>query len=113
MSIGGIDVDALRGRGDREFPALYQLFGGYFHQDWKLEYSDWPEAVSAFRDEAPPHLREDAVAEIARILAAGLDEQALDRVLYPGLECNFLPGARGLTSRAWLEAVADIISRPA
>jgi hypothetical protein len=102
-----VDVDSLRGQADRHFPALYQLFGGYFHQDWKLEYDDWTDAVAAFAAEAPPHLREDAVNEIARVLAWGLDEAQLDRFLYPVLQCNCLPRAVGLSPAQWLGEIAS------
>ena len=107
MSANPLDVNALRGRADRELPALYQLFGGYFHQDWKLEYSTWQDAVAAFSQEAPAHLREDATAEIARVLAAGVSDADTATLLYPVLQCNFVPAAAGMTPREWLRAIAE------
>ena len=103
---GPIDVDALAHGADRELPALFQLFGGYFHQDWKLEYPTWEAAVAAFAEEAPPHLREDAVNEIARVLAAGLDDEKLTHLLYPVLDCHFVPTAVGIPTADWLRAIA-------
>ena len=107
-----IDVDAMIGNADADFPALYQLFGGYFHQDWTLEYAAWTEAADNFVIEAPPHLRADAVTEIARILAARLDEDVLGRLLYPGLQCNMVPGALGLGYAEWLTALGQRLNSP-
>ena len=103
--------DYLVHHADVELPALYQLFGGYLHQDWKLEYADWPLAIEAFRQDAPPHLREGAIIEIAQLVEAEFSEEELATLLYPSLDCNFLPPARGLSNKEWLLQVAELLKK--
>lgn len=100
-----VDVDALVAHADRDFPALFQLFAGYLDERWRSEHETWEEAVDSFLIEAPPHLREDAAAELDRLLRSDLDEHELSRLLFPGLGCGVVPSAQGLSSWEWLSAV--------
>ena len=109
-----IDVEAVVADPDRDFPALYQLFGGYFHQDWTLEYESWGDAAAAFVVEAPKDARADAASELSTLLNARrdaeIDEAGLSRLLYPGFDCNYIPAVDGLEPSQWLNLLRDAIS---
>ena len=107
-----LDVDQAIAEADTEFPALFQLFGGYFHEDWLDEHGQPSAALQAFRREAPADAVRDAVSELDLILGAGLDDAALARLLDLGFACNYVPERDGLTSTAWLTQVRDALLTP-
>lgn len=107
----GVDRAAMLGRPGRRYPELLQLFGGYLHRDWTLLYDSWEEAVDAFATEVPADQREQASAELEALITSGLDEAGLSAVLRD-LDCNLDREGRGLTTRRWLEMVAERLRRP-
>jgi hypothetical protein len=102
-----IDIDALIADADSEFPALFQFFGGYFHQDWHADYEVPADAIRAYLLEAPPPAVSEAAAEIDRVLALQLDDVALARLLREGFDCNYVPELEGRTLRDWLVQIRD------
>jgi len=106
---GTIDIEATIAGADSEFPALFQLFGGYFHQDWHEEYATTRDAVSAFVREAPPDAVSAAVRELDQLLAMDLDEAALSRILREGFDCNYVPQVDELTNRDWLVQLRELL----
>jgi len=101
------EIDTLVASGDTEFPALFQLFGGYFHEDWRSEYADPDVAVAAYRMEAPADAVREAVAELDRIFAARLPEPALSRLLSDGFGCSYVPARDETTNADWLASVRE------
>ena len=102
-----IDIDARIADADSEFPALFQLFGGYFHQDWRQEYATPSAALTAFIEEAPPEAVREAAVELQRVLDLPIDDEALTKLLHAGFDCNYVPSQDGLTATQWLTAVRD------
>jgi len=102
-----IDIDARIADADSEFPALFQLFGGYFHQDWHEEYATPGAALTAFIEEAPPEAVREAAVELQRLLDLPVDDEALAKLLRAGFDCNYVPSRDGLTTTQWLTAVRD------
>ena len=102
-----IDFDARIAAADSEFPALFQLFGGYFHQDWRLEHTTPAAALTAFIDEAPPEAVREAASELQQLLELPLDDQALSRLLRDGFDCNYRPEDDGMSPTLWLRAVQE------
>jgi hypothetical protein len=98
-------VDETIASADSEFPALFQLFGGYFHQDWRDEHASPASAISAFIGEAPRDAILAAGAELDRLLAAGFSDDELARVLGEGFGGNYLPEHDGLTVSQWLAEI--------
>jgi hypothetical protein len=90
-------------------PALLQLFGGYLHRDWSLDYESWEAAVDAFAAEATPEMRATAVAELHRLVDSATPEAVLDG-LFRELDVNVSPETRGLTKRQWLASVLARLS---
>jgi len=106
------DIEVLIADADSEFPALFQLFGGYFHEDWRADYTQPGAALAAFTAEAPPEAVREAAAELERLLGAGLDDAVLSRLLDAGFACNYVPSRDGLTSTAWLGEVRAALRPP-
>jgi contact-dependent growth inhibition (CDI) system CdiI-like immunity protein len=103
---GTIDTETFAGAA-ADYPALAQLFGGYYHQDWRQDHASPDEAVRAFIGDASPETVTAAAADIDRLLGAGFDESALAQLLADGLDCNYVAGADGVTAAAWLASVRD------
>jgi len=110
---GTIDIEATIARADSEFPALFQLFGGYFHQDWHDEYATTAAAATTFRLEAPPAAVGAALAEIERVLAMRLDERTLGRLLHDGFGCSYVPQVDELSNEQWLRQLRAQLQPPA
>lgn len=100
-----IDIDARIAAADSEFPALFQLFGGYFHQDWKQEHATPAAALTAFVEEAPPEAVRAAASELQSLLDVPMEDTALARLLREGFDCNYRPEDDGMTAGAWLRAI--------
>ena len=100
-----MDIDSVITEADRHFPALYQLFGGYFHQDWREDHDDPDAAVRAFTLDAPPDAVAAAADELDDLLGSGLDDSALNRILEQGFGCDYSPSADGITALQWLEGI--------
>ncbi len=100
-----MDIETIIAGADREYPALYQLFGGYFHQDWREEYADPDAAVHAFLEEAPPDAVIAAREELDDLLARGLGEDSLRALLERGFDCNYVPDNQGERPSHWLESL--------
>ena len=90
---------------EQQYPALWQFFGAYLHQDWREEY-DSPSA--ALRDfvSASPGLAVELPAELERVLASTADDDALEEALVD-LGSFFVPSRAGQNPRDWLLALRD------
>jgi hypothetical protein len=87
-----------------DYPALEYLLSAYFHQDWRAEH-DTPEAVvAAFLDDEDEEQAAGVRADLARLAAHGLDEDALGRELR-ALGCEYDPVAGGGSWQDWLASL--------
>ena len=109
---GTINIDFAIDNAATDYPALAQLLAGYYHQDWRQDHATPDAAVHAFADDASPDTVADAASDIDRLLGAGFDDAGLTRVLADGFDCNFVPGASGVTPAGWLMHLRDTL-RPA
>ena len=103
---GTIDTDTIASAA-ADYPALAQLFGGYFHQDWREDHASPDEALQAFSREASSETVTAAANDIDRLLSAGFDDVALAQLVADGLDCNYVAEADGITAPAWLASVRD------
>ena len=85
-------------------PALEQLMGAYFHQDWYDEFGDEWEAVDAFVAGSPSHVN-NLLAEIQNLLSNADSETALEAYL-DSLGCEYTPTAEQGGYRGWLSEIA-------
>jgi hypothetical protein len=69
------------------FPALADLIGACFHQDYDIEGETIPEIVGAFRAVTTPAERANVCTDIARFIAEHPDdlEEALEITFQPGV----------------------------
>jgi hypothetical protein len=103
---GTIDTDTIAGAA-ADYPALAQLFGGYFHQDWREDHASPDDALQAFARDSSPETVTAAAHDIDRLLSAGFDDVALAQLIADGLDCNYVAEADGLTAPAWLASIRD------
>jgi hypothetical protein len=88
------------------FPHLLQVFGGYLHQDFDLDYASPDEALRAAGREYNDIPA--AVNEIDRMLEGALDDrQLLDDV--ERLTAGYSPELDGWQIRPWLDHARDIL----
>jgi hypothetical protein len=88
------------------FPHLFQVFGGYLHQDFDLEYASPDEALSAAGQEY--HDVPAAVSEIDRMLESGLDDRHLTDAV-ERLTAGYSPELDGWQIRPWLDHAREIL----
>jgi CdiI immunity protein len=103
---GTIDIDTIAHAG-ADYPALTQLLGGYYHQDWREDHASADAALRAFVQDASAETVAAAANEIDRLLSAGFDTTALAQLLVDGFDCNYRAEIDGLTAAAWLTQVRD------
>jgi hypothetical protein len=89
--------------------ALYQLFAGYFHEDWADFYASRDEALQAYVSETGPAAITRALDEL-RVLRASTADGDLPRRL-DRLGASYLPEADGITPRQWIDEIAVALER--
>jgi len=109
---GTIDIDMAIDNAATEYPALAQLLAGYYHQDWRQDHATPDAALHAFADDASPDTVAAAAGDIDRLVDAGFDDAGLARILADGFDCNYVPGANGLTPTGWLTHIRDRLRSP-
>jgi hypothetical protein len=103
---GTIDTETIADAA-ADYPALAQLFGGYFHQDWRQDHASSDAALQAFIHDTSAETVTAAANDIDRLLGAGFGEVALARLLADGLDCNYVAENDGVSAPAWLASVRD------
>jgi len=101
---GTIDIDIAIDNAATDYPALAHLLAGYYHQDWRQDHATPDAAVHAFAADASPDTVAAAAADIDRLVDAGLE-----RILADGFDCNYVPGANGLTPAGWLSHLRETL----
>lgn len=84
-------------------PALDQLMGAYFHQDWDLDGTEWAVVEEFLTDE--PDLAADLPTEIDRVLTTVRDEGDLERLL-DAKGCSYWADPARGGYRQWLTEIA-------
>lgn len=87
--------------------ALYQFFGGYFHQDWQLDDPTWQGVVHRFLSESLTTDSALVAAGLERLLSNSLSDESLCSVVQE-LGCYYWAGSpEGM--RAWLGQVVPVL----
>jgi len=94
-----------------KFPALEQLLGCYFHQDWTDEFETDAEALDAIACGEPSSKLAAGVEEIDALLKESLSESELRMFVINRLGCYFEPSAVGLSYVDWLGTVQKKLAR--
>ena len=90
-----------------DLPALTQLMGAYYHQDWDLDYDDDESTIRAFVAETP-----DLAGVLGRditkaLMASPSDVDAAALLHSLGCQVDPSPSSRG-SHRAWLAELAAL-----
>jgi len=96
---------------ENDYPALYQLFGALFNQDWKQLYGTPEGALNEFVNETTKEQRACVVKELDRLLAWELDASELESIVHARLGLAFDPAGFGFTLSGWLSWVRDQLNR--
>jgi CdiI immunity protein len=92
---------------ERQFPDLYQFFGGRFNQDWDLDAPDDSGVIKRFKSEEPPEFVHAVREQLHALIRLELPEDELQTVVWRDLGCYFDPTYDGGSMRAWVLSVAD------
>lgn len=89
-----------------DFPALWQFFGAYLHQDWHDEYASTQIAFADFLEGEPTSAAQVA-AELATVLESERTEQDLETFVLEG-GSFYLPRNDGIPTVTWLSGLLDM-----
>jgi hypothetical protein len=88
-----------------EFPELQQFLGGYFHQDFHVEYDSPDDAINAFKTDATPTQKQSVSEELRKVLSLLTSKPELEDTMLARLWCCYVPTSDGLTPHEWLNHV--------
>jgi NifU-like protein involved in Fe-S cluster formation len=91
------------------FPILYQLFGGYFHQDWKCDHDTEDEVIRTFVAEASSETLSKVKDELKFILRTTQNEDQIQEILFEEIGCSYYYPYAWPSGRAWLEHVLGML----
>jgi len=89
------------------FHELGQFFGGYFHQDWGLDASDWQSVIRRFVEDASPDEIRMVATQLGMLLSMSVDDERLHAALLE-LGCDWTPRDE-MSDREWLYAIHNIL----
>jgi len=88
---------------------LRNFFGGYFHQDFALDYSSWEEAVAQCIKDIGPNGRRELIEALERFCASDLGEKKLERTITDEFFCFVWPvKTRG---KIWIQNILEELKR--
>ena len=90
------------------YPNLFQIFGGYLHQDWDLDYESPEAALRDAADGQGPDQVDAAIEEIDGLLAGDLDPQETIKIV-ARLTPGYSPVRDGWEIRPWLVHARSIL----
>lgn len=92
---------------------LSQFFGGYFHQDWSLDASDWQGVVGLFASGSSPDDVASVAEDIEVLLHSTPSEAELEHKLLEECGCYYTPrpDLGGPSFRQWLSEVCIELRR--
>jgi hypothetical protein len=91
----------------RDYPEMYNLIGGWFHQDFDIVGHTIEDVIAAYRKDVAPEYREQARNEILQFLEERNDDQVKEdfQRFNPGVD----PEAWGMSTRQWLLRIAGLL----
>lgn len=89
----------------QQYPALWQFFGAYLHQDWREEHESPSAALRDFVSGDPGHAV-DLPMEIERVLTSTADDASLEEMMV-NLGSFYVPSRAGQNPRKWLSLLAE------
>jgi hypothetical protein len=94
-----------------EREALRQFFGGYFHQDWHCDCRTPDEVLDRY-SKAASDVEACSLGKAILEYGRSFDtDEELERKLFSDFGCYFMPSGLGMSAIAWLEQIANRLSR--
>lgn len=101
----------------KKFPELYQLLGGFFHQDW-VHVFDWKDqsptfegVIRYYKNKAKQGSINQDVKELKVFLSLGLSESEVEDVM-DEWSVAYYPYGRKITYNKWLQSILDVLEEP-
>jgi hypothetical protein len=83
-----------------QFPSLRNFLGGYFNQDWDLDYESEEAVLKAFVAAVQRRDVVTLVSEIQKVVSLPMNDDDLKRFVQQELACDYEP--QGMSMRQWL-----------
>lgn len=90
----------------KDYPALYQFFGGYVHQDWPEEFGTIEEAVRAYLINEPDDIKQKTQSELSQLIRK-IETGESDETILEQLGCYYDPYSDGMTILGWLRLLKE------
>jgi hypothetical protein len=103
-----LNDDLPDGRRVKRFYALQDMFGAYFHEDWRLDDPSTA-AVRRYAHDYPGRIPK-VIAEIYELVALDASDEMLFDHLLHRYHLAYDPASDGLTIRQWLRQVGSILT---
>ena len=97
------------GRRVKRFYALQEMFGAYFHEDWRLDDSSTAAVIQRYAHDYPGRIPK-VIAEIDGLVALDASDEMLFDHLLHRYHLVYDPASDGLTMRQWLRQMRSILS---
>jgi hypothetical protein len=94
-----------------EFLPLKQFFSTYFNEDWDYDAEDSDGILKKFALETTVEERRALASMIEKYVAAFKSDVEFGNSLFKELGSYYRPAADGLSSRAWLERIVELLRR--
>ena len=96
-----------------QYPALWDLFAGYFHQDWSADAENADEVLQQFLKDANTDELRETLAELDTLLSscADMDNDELGGIVHRDLGCDFNYKYFGWTAQGWLKYVRSVLTQ--
>lgn len=100
----------------KPLPALKYFFGGYFHQDWNLDYSTPEEAIRDYLAEIQKVESTEVIAEInwlrEWLVQVHLPDKDISTLLLEQLHLNYIPVPKDAASYdEWLFNIREQLAK--
>jgi contact-dependent growth inhibition (CDI) system CdiI-like immunity protein len=97
------------GRRVKRFYAVQDMFGSYFHEDWRLDHPSTAAVIRRYAHDYPGRIPK-VIAEIDELVALDASDQMLLDHLLHRYSLAYDPASDGLTIRQWLRQVGSILT---
>ena len=92
------------------YPNLYELFAGYFHQDWPEDSPTATGIIERYLGESSDEDVGKALKELHELLSNVTDDEELANIVNQ-LGSYYNPQADGITHREWLMQVSKLLKQ--
>ena len=102
----------------RQEQEIFQMFGGYLHQDWMHEYI-WEEgekpyfkaAIEAYKEDNQnvPEKINTVIQELEELIGRNYNSEILENEVFMELDINIVPMSYGYTHQQFLQEVLKIL----